>query len=209
MMTSHKSRLQSAGRSGTKGFVDPNKVFIGNLNFTATEDQVRDLVLPLVPSRTDVRNVEVVREWKTKESKGYAFVTFLEPVHATVCLSNLDGKRFLGRPLKVTPVHSKLDSPLRQKQLGEEKRLKELRKLRKLQEEGPPPAPEPKFENPAFLGTLDPDLIVRDETAPASSAESLDVEDKDQFVYFDEDDFDPDDYDGVEVPGAPAPKGFR
>ena len=77
-----------------------------------------------------------------------------------------------------------MESPLRQKQREEQKRLKALRKA----QNPPPPPPPPKRENPEFLKFLDADLIV-----PSLD----DVEDDDD-----------DEVDGWEVPGSPAPKGF-
>ena len=184
MMTNHRQRLETAGKIGTQRYADPNVVFIGNLNFTTTDDQLKDLVLPLVPSPWDIAKVQVVRDWKTGEGKGYGFVRFTEAVYATLSLQELDNKEFLGRRLKVKAASSRSESPLRKKQREEKERMKALRRA----QNPPAPPPPPKNENAEFLGLLDADLIVP----------TLD----------DEDDDDDDEVDGWEVPGSPAPKGF-
>lgn len=185
LMTNHKERIATAGKEGTLRYTDPTMIFIGNLNFTATEDELKSLILPLVPSPWDIAKAEIVRDWKTGDSKGYAFVRFTEPMYATLCLQELNGKQYLGRQLKASAAKSKSESPLRQKQRAEQMRMKALRRA----QNPPPPPPEPKHENAEFLAFLDRDLIVP----------SLDD---------DGDDDDDDEVDGWEVPGSPAPKGF-
>ena len=185
MMTGHKHRLDTAGKIGTKRYADPTMIFIGNLNFTVTDDQLREIVLPLVPSPWDIAKVQVVRDWKTGESKGYGFVRFTEAVFATLALQELDNKENFGRRLKVKAASSSSESPLRKKQREEKERLKALRRAKN----PPTPPPEPKNENADFLAILDSDLIIP----------TLDDED---------DDDDDDEVDGWEVPGSPAPKGF-
>lgn len=39
----NNERLATAGRPGTKSFMDPNKLFIGNLHYDATESHIREL----------------------------------------------------------------------------------------------------------------------------------------------------------------------
>lgn len=185
MMTSHRHRLETAGKIGTKRYADPTMIFVGNLNFTVTDDQLKDIVLPLVPSPWDIAKVQVVRDWKSGESKGYGFVRFTEAVFATLSLQELDNKEYFGRRLKVKAASSSSESPLRKKQREEKERLKALRRAKN----PPTPPPEPKNENAEFLALLDADLIIP----------TLDDED---------DDDGDDEVDGWEVPGSPAPKGF-
>ncbi|CAB9515107.1 RNA-binding protein 39 [Seminavis robusta] len=188
LLTNHQHRLSTAGKIGTLRYADPTKIFIGNLNTTTTEDQLRELILPLVATPWDIAKIQIVRDWKTGDSKGYAFVGFTEPIFATLCLQELQGHEFLGRTLSVKPAKSKSESPLRQAQRQEQQRLKALRRA----QNPPPPPPPPKPEDPAFLAFLDPDLAVGLEAVGTD----------------DEDDTDDDDYDGWEVPGSAPPKGF-
>lgn len=199
MMTNHKHRLQTAGKIGTQRYADPTVVFIGNLNFTTTDEQLKEFLLPLVPSPWDIAKVRIVRDWKTGDSKGYAFVHFTEPVFATVCLQEMNDREFLGRRLKVKAANSKSESPLRKQQREEQMKLKALRKA----QNPPPPPPPPKPENPEFLAYLDKDLVTEEEWLAAAAAAAEDVDDS----VFEEDD-DDDEVDGWEVPGSPAPKGF-
>lgn len=185
LMTSHKERLQTAGKAGTLRYADPTLLFVGNLNFTATEDQLRQLVIPLVSASWDIAKVQIVRDWKSGDSKGYGFVRFTEPVYAALCIAELNSKEFLGRRLLVKAAQSKADSPLRKQQREEQKRLKAIRRA----QNPPPPPPPPKNENAEFLAYLDEDL-----------AAGVDFDD--------DDDGDDGDYDGVFVPGSAPPKGF-
>mgnify|MGYP005849767335 CR=1 FL=1 len=197
MMTNHEYRLKTAGKVGTQRYADPTMIFIGNLNFTATEENLREILLPMVPSPWDISKIQIVRDWKTGDSKGYAFVRFTEPVFATLCLQQLKDKEFLGRRLKVKPANSKSESPLRKQQREEQMRLKALRRA----QNPPPPPPPPKRENPEFLAYLDEDLVTEEDWLAAASEEDEDLLDEDEAG-------DDDEVDGWEDPNAPAPRGF-
>jgi RNA recognition motif. (a.k.a. RRM, RBD, or RNP domain) len=190
LLTRHKHRIATAGKIGTLRYADPTMIFIGNLNFTTTEDQLRQLMEPYMPTPWDIHHIQLVTDWKSGDNKGYAFVKFTEPVFATLCLQELNGKEFLGRLLSVKPAKAKSESPLRQQQRQEQLRQKALRRA----QNPPPPPPEPKQEDPQFLAYLDPDLAVGLEAVGSD-------------VGFEDDEND-DDYDGWEVPGSAAPKGF-
>jgi RNA recognition motif-containing protein len=191
LLTRHEHRIATAGKIGTLRYADPTMIFLGNLNFTATESQLRELLDPLLATPWDIHNIQLVTDWKSGDSKGYAFVQFTQPVFATLCLQELNGKQFLGRALVVKPALAKSESPLRKLQRQEQAHQKALRRALN----PPPPPPEPKQEDPQFLAYLDPDLAV------GLEAVGTDV------GLFDDDTND-DDYDGWEVPGSPSPKGF-
>ncbi|CAB9515125.1 Cleavage stimulation factor, 3' pre-RNA subunit 2 [Seminavis robusta] len=186
LLTNHRHRLSMAGKIGALRYADPTKIFIGNLNNHTKP--ITKLILPLVATPWDIAKIQIVRDWKTGDSKGYAFVGFAEPIFATLCLQELRGHEFLGRVLSVKPAKSKSESPLRQEQRQGQLHLKALRRA----QNPPPPPPAPKHEDPAFLAFLDPDLAVGLEAVGTD----------------DEDDTDDDEYDGWEVPGSAPPKGF-
>jgi len=96
----HASRVRSAGRVGTKRYVDPAKCFVGNLSFETDEDDVMDLLSDYLGPRVadmNVESVKIVRDWRTGRSKGYGFVQFLDPMMATSAMEGLNGKEFMGR----------------------------------------------------------------------------------------------------------------
>jgi RNA recognition motif-containing protein len=97
----HLRRIRGAGRVGTKRFVDPCRVFVGNLNYTTTEKGLAEFVSSQLglPTAICLRGVNVVRDWKAQTSKGYGFCVFSDPVHATVFIDkcragrgSLDGR---------------------------------------------------------------------------------------------------------------------
>jgi RNA recognition motif-containing protein len=98
----HKERLQKAGRVGTKSFVDPCKVFIGNLPFDIDDTKLGEFVLKSMgQSKMVLHASKVVYEWKTGKSKGYGFVQFVDPIYATICMDVVNGKTLQGRPVSV------------------------------------------------------------------------------------------------------------
>lgn len=85
-----------AGREGRgDGTLD---VFVGNLTFTTTEEQLRE-VFGVVGT---VKNVRILMDKETQRPKGYAFVEYgnIDSVHAAVRL--LDKTDFNGRMLRVS-----------------------------------------------------------------------------------------------------------
>jgi RNA recognition motif-containing protein len=104
----HKERLQTAGRVGTKSFVDPCKVFVGNLPFDVDDKQLGDFVFKTMgQSRMVIHASKVVYDWKTGKSKGYGFVEFVDPIYATVCMDVVNGQTLQGRPVSVAQGRKK------------------------------------------------------------------------------------------------------
>lgn len=84
----NNARIASAGRPGTKTFIDPNKLFIGNLPYDATEQDVQELFalhwgVPFHQVDERIESIKIIRDWKTGKSKGYGFLQFYEPMVAT------------------------------------------------------------------------------------------------------------------------------
>jgi RNA recognition motif-containing protein len=103
LATAHKERIRNAGRVGTKRFVDPCKVFVGNLPFNIDEKQMVHFVLSTMgQSKLAVHYSKVIYDWKTGKSKGYGFMVFTEPIYATVCMEVCNGKMLDGRAMSVS-----------------------------------------------------------------------------------------------------------
>ncbi len=98
----YEEKIRTAGRVGTKRFVDPCKVFIGNLPFTTDGDQLGRFVLDTMgQSRLVLHSSKVIYDWKTGKSKGYGFIVFTDPIYATVCMEVVKGKSLDGRAVTV------------------------------------------------------------------------------------------------------------
>ena len=73
------------------------KLFVGNLAYTTTEDDLK----ALFAQAGGVKSVALIKDRETGRSKGFAFVEFETQVDAEKAISLLDGKEFQGRALKV------------------------------------------------------------------------------------------------------------
>jgi RNA recognition motif-containing protein len=71
-------------------------MYVGNLPYSSSEDDVRDLF----SQYGDVGDVNVVRDRETGKSRGFGFVEMGQD-QAEEAMSNLDGSKFGGRTLKV------------------------------------------------------------------------------------------------------------
>jgi len=81
-------------------------IFVGNLAEAATDVELADLFKPY----GQVKSVEVMRELFTGKCRGFAFVEMPGKNHSLAAISGLNGKDFLGKPLK---VHEARDRPSR------------------------------------------------------------------------------------------------
>jgi len=73
------------------------KVFVGNVNFKATKDELSDFFSDC----RAIREVAIILDRDTRRSKGYAFIIFTDIDAAKDAVTRMDGKDFQGRPLKV------------------------------------------------------------------------------------------------------------
>jgi RNA recognition motif-containing protein len=102
-MSVHQERVKTAGRRGTKRFVDPCKVFIGNLPYDVEADQMTSFILNTMgQSKLILHSSKVIYDWKTGKSKGFGFVEFTDPIFATICMDVCNGKMFNGRTVTVS-----------------------------------------------------------------------------------------------------------
>lgn len=72
------------------------RLYLGNLPFTATEDEIRDLCSP----HGEVLNVELPTDRETGRPRGFGFVE-MEDQGAERAIAALDGQQFGGRALRV------------------------------------------------------------------------------------------------------------
>ena len=63
------------------------KIYVGNLSFGATEDQVRDLFTP----HGEVEEVVIITDRDTGRSRGFGFVTMSEDGPAKAAIEALNG----------------------------------------------------------------------------------------------------------------------
>ena len=81
----------------------PTKVYVSNLSWSATADQVRELCSQF----GEVCAVKMIRDQYTNKFKGYAFVDFKTALEAQVAVEELPGTVFMDRPVMARPAYKK------------------------------------------------------------------------------------------------------
>lgn len=81
------------------------KIYIGNLPFSATEQELRDLFSP----HGTIENVSVITDRDTGRARGFAFLEMEDDGAAGNAIRILDGSDMGGRPLRVNEANSRMD----------------------------------------------------------------------------------------------------
>jgi RNA recognition motif-containing protein len=79
------------------------KLYVGNLPFTSTEEELR----AMFSRHGSVDSVNVITDRETGRARGFAFVEMSEPSAATDAIKALDGTQLGGRALKVNEAQDK------------------------------------------------------------------------------------------------------
>jgi cold-inducible RNA-binding protein len=85
--------------------VPPVRLFIGNLPYQATEDDLRQHFAQVAEPTQIVRPLD--RE--TGRARGFAFVEYAERSQAEAAIKQFDGQLFMGRPLAVSEARARED----------------------------------------------------------------------------------------------------
>jgi len=81
------------------------RVFVGNLPFSATEDQLRELFA----QHGEVTSVDIVRDKFTDRSRGFAFVEMASDTEAAAAIAALNGQNLENRPLTVNEARPRTE----------------------------------------------------------------------------------------------------
>jgi len=81
------------------------KLFVGNLDFSATEDSIR----ALFEQHGTVDRVSLMTDRDTGRSRGFAFVEMSDAGEADRAVQALNGYNFSGRPLNVNEARPKVE----------------------------------------------------------------------------------------------------
>lgn len=81
------------------------KIFVGNLSFSATENEVRDMFEQF----GTVDSVAILTDRETGRSRGFGFVEMSDNNEADRAIQNLNGKNLGGRPLNVNEARPKTE----------------------------------------------------------------------------------------------------
>jgi len=72
------------------------RIYVGNLDFSATEDQVRNIFKPF----GSIKDVGIATDWETGHSRGFAFVE-MDNGDAEKAIRELRGASLDGRDLTI------------------------------------------------------------------------------------------------------------
>ena len=81
-----------------------NKIFVGNISFDTTEQDLRDL---FAQDDRQVESVSIITDRDTGRPRGFAFVEMGSAAATSAAIAALDGQDLLGRPLRVNEAHDK------------------------------------------------------------------------------------------------------
>lgn len=90
-------------RGGDRSSVESNRVYVGNLSYEVSEQDLQELFKGLGP----VRDVEIVYNRSTHRSKGYGFVEMVNKDEAVRAVEVLHDQFFMGRKMVVSGAKSK------------------------------------------------------------------------------------------------------
>jgi cold-inducible RNA-binding protein len=74
-----------------------SKLYVGNLSYNVTEDQLRELF----SQAGQIKDVALITDRQTGRSKGFGFVEFATPAEAQKAIEMFNNHEFDGRPLTV------------------------------------------------------------------------------------------------------------
>eukprot|EP00833_Pecoramyces_ruminatium_P000003 jgi/Orpsp1_1/1174035/evm.model.c7180000048652.2 len=103
---------------------DTGRLFVKNLSFSCTEDDLRKLFEKFGP----LSEIHIPITKETKQPRGYAFILYLLPEHAINAYMSLDGKIFQGRILDIRPGKEK---PMKKEEIDENTPYKKQQLLKK------------------------------------------------------------------------------
>ena len=79
------------------------KIYVGNLNFSTSEDALRDAFA----AHGDVEEAAIVTDRDTGRPRGFGFVTMPDDGQARAAIEALNGQDLDGRPLNVNEARPK------------------------------------------------------------------------------------------------------
>ena len=83
-------------------------IYVGNLPFTATEDEVRDMFAAF----GNVDSVRLMTDRDTGRPRGFGFVT-MDDADADAAIAELNGQDMGGRPLRINEAQERGEKPRR------------------------------------------------------------------------------------------------
>jgi len=105
----NQKRRHLAGKPGSKYYMDPNKVFVGNLPYDTTEEDMEEFFRKELGGLDNVESMKIIFDYQTRKSKGYGFIQFMDPIFATYAMVHIKGKKLKGRVIQLNQGRKKND----------------------------------------------------------------------------------------------------
>ncbi len=83
------------------------KLYVGNLSYSVTEDQLRELFA----KHGEVKDVVIIKDKMTERSKGFGFVELSNDAELQQAIDSLNDTEFEGRTIKINKARPKTDRP--------------------------------------------------------------------------------------------------
>lgn len=90
------------------------KLYVGNLSFEATENDLQDLF----ETHGQVTNVTLINDKITGRSRGFAFLTMGDAASGNAAMGTLNGSQLQGRTLTVSEARAREESPRPEQKSG-------------------------------------------------------------------------------------------
>ncbi|KAI0632765.1 hypothetical protein C8Q77DRAFT_1058693 [Trametes polyzona] len=131
----HQSEDEEGAEDKSGSELDPthatilqtSRLFLRNLAFTCTEDELRELF----ERHGEVSQVHLVLDPTTKQSKGLAYVSFAKPEAALAAYEALDKTSFQGRLLHILPAVDRKGKGSEEEGEGKKRSLKQDREAKR------------------------------------------------------------------------------
>ncbi|MCI0401632.1 MAG: RNA-binding protein [Gammaproteobacteria bacterium] len=85
------------------------KIYVGNLSYGVTEDEIKNLF----SQYGEVSSVSMITDKFTGQSKGFGFVEMAKQSEAEEAIKSLNGSSMKGRNIKVNQARPREDRPAR------------------------------------------------------------------------------------------------
>jgi uncharacterized membrane protein YgcG len=105
-----RAQIRPDGRfrkSHSRAEITLMKLFVGNLPFSATENEIRDAF----EAHGEVSDVAVITDRETGRPRGFAFVEMSDSGQANAAIEALNGQDFGGRSINVNEARPREDRP--------------------------------------------------------------------------------------------------
>lgn len=86
-----------------------NKVFVGNLSYKTTDEQLNELFEPF----GKIVKASIIKDRETDRSRGFGFVEFDSADDVAAAIEEMNGKEIDGRSLNVNEAHQEKSKPFK------------------------------------------------------------------------------------------------